>query len=80
MKHGRWLLLLLPLAALPFFFPLRTIMAQVAPQFGDPLPGLPDHLLVAFQFCKEKFMAVQTPATGLGPVYNAKLCSFIGLA
>ena len=55
MKHGRWLLLLLPLAAIPFFFPLRTIMAQVAPQFGDPLPGL-------------------------GPVYNAKICSFIGLA
>ena len=55
MKHGRWLLLFLPLAALPVFFPLRTIMAQVAPQFGEPLPGL-------------------------GPVYNAKICSFIGLA
>jgi len=73
-KQRRWLPLFLPLAALPFFFPIRTITAQVAPEFGEPLPGLPDELLVAFQFGKEKFTAVQTPATGLGPVFNARNC------
>ena len=72
MKHRRWLPLFLPLVAIPFLFPLRTITAQVAPQFGEPLPGLPDDLLAAFHFGKEKFAAVQTPGTGLGPVFNGK--------
>ncbi len=74
MKFRQWLLLFLPLVALSPFLPFRTLTAQLAPQFGDPLPGLPDDLLVAFQFGKGKFMAVQTPATGLGPVYNGKSC------
>src|SRR3990172_2324631 len=74
MKHRRWLLLFLPLLALPFFPPIRSLMAQVAPQFGDPLPGLSDADLAAFAFGKEKFMAVQTPETGLGPVFNDRSC------
>ncbi len=74
MKSVRWLLLFLPLIALSPFLPFRTLTAQVLSQFGDPLPRLPDDLLVAFQFGKEKFMTVQTPATGLGPVYNGKSC------
>ncbi len=74
MKYGRWLLLFLPLLALPFFPPIRSIMAQVAPQFGEPLHGLPDELLVAFQFGKERFTAVQTTASGLGPVFNGRSC------
>ena len=74
MKTHRWLLLFLPLLSLPFFPPIRSLMAQVPPQFGEPLPGLPDELLVAFQFGREKFTAVQTPASGLGPVFNGRSC------
>lgn len=74
MKTRRWLLLFLPLLALPFLPPVRTLTAQVAPQFGDPLPGLSDADLAAFAFGKEKFVAVQTPATGLGPVFNGRSC------
>jgi len=73
-KDRWWLLLVLPLVALSPFLPFRTLTAQIAPRFGDPLPNLPDDLLLAFQFGKEKFMAVQTPATGLGPVYNGTSC------
>lgn len=74
MKTRRWLLLFLPLLALPLLPPVRTITAQVAPQFGDPLPGLSDADLAVFAFGKEKFVAAQTPATGLGPVFNDRSC------
>ena len=74
MEHRRWLLLFLPLLALPFLPPVRTLTAQVAPQFGDPLPGLSDADLAAFAFGKEKFVAAQTPASGLGPVFNGRSC------
>src|SRR3989304_8397251 len=74
MKPRRWLLLVLPLLSLPFFPPIRSLMAQVAPRFGDPLPGLSDGDLAAFAFGKEKFVAAQTPATGLGPVFNDRSC------
>jgi CxxC motif-containing protein (DUF1111 family) len=74
MKTRRWLLLFLPLLAFPFFPPIRSLMAQVAPQFGDPLPGLADADLAAFAFGKQKFAAVQTPETGLGPVFNDRSC------
>lgn len=74
MKTHRWLLLFLPLLAFPFFPPIRSLMAQVVPQFGEPLPGLPDDLLAAFQFGKEKFTAAQTPGSGLGPVFNGRSC------
>src|SRR3990172_12205323 len=75
MKTRRWLLLVLPLLALPFLPPVRTLTAQVAPQFGDPLPGLSDGDLAALGFGKEKFVAAQTPATGLGPVFNGRSCA-----
>jgi CxxC motif-containing protein (DUF1111 family) len=74
MRNRPWLALLLPLAAIPFLLPVKTLTAQVAPQFGDPLPGLPDDQLVAFQFGREKFAMVETPATGLGPVFNGRSC------
>ena len=75
MKKRRWPLLLIPLMALPFFAPVRTLTAQVAPQFGDPLPNLPQHILAAFQAGKQVFMRVETPATGLGPVFNGRSCA-----
>jgi hypothetical protein len=76
MKTRRWLLLSLPLLAFPLLLlpPVRTLTAQVVPQFGDPLPGLSDEDLAAFAFGREKFVAVQTPATGLGPVFNGRSC------
>ncbi len=75
MRNHWSLLLALPLIALSPFLPLRILTAQLAPQFGDPLPNLePDGLLLAFQFGKEKFMQVQTLATGLGPVFNGRSC------
>jgi len=75
--RNRWsLLFALALVALSPFLPLRTLPAQLAPQFGDPLPNLePDGLGLAFQYGKEKFTEVQTPETGLGPVYNGKSCA-----
>lgn len=74
MKSRPWLALLMPLAAIPFFLPLTPLTAQVAPEFGDPLSGLSDDQLVAFQFGREKFAAIETPATGLGPVFNGRSC------
>ena len=52
MKKRQWLLLFLPLVALSPFLPLRTLTAQAAPQFGDPLPALPDEILAAFEYGK----------------------------
>jgi CxxC motif-containing protein (DUF1111 family) len=75
MKKHLWLLLFLPLLTIPLLPPLRTLTAQIAPQFGDPLPGLPDHILAQFQAGKLKFMEVQTPASGLGPVFNGRSCA-----
>ena len=74
MRNRPWLVLLLPLAAIPFFLPVKTLTAQVASQFGGPLPGLHDDQLVAFQFGREKFVTVETAATGLGPIFNGRSC------
>jgi CxxC motif-containing protein (DUF1111 family) len=74
MKNRSWLALLLPLAAIPFFLPARPLTARVAPSFGDPLSSLTDDQFVAFEFGREKFAAVETPATGLGPVFNGRSC------
>jgi len=74
MRNRPWLALLLPLAAIPLLLSVRTLTAQLAPQFGDPLPGLPDDQLVAFQFGRQKFATVETAATGLGPIFNGRSC------
>jgi CxxC motif-containing protein (DUF1111 family) len=49
--------------------------AQIAAEFGTPLPGLPDWAVVRFQSGQATFTAVETPATGLGPVYNGVSCA-----
>lgn len=74
MKIFRSVLVALSLIAPPLILSPHTLTAAVAAQFGDPLPGLPDDILAMFAFGKEKFTAAQTPATGLGPVYNGASC------
>ncbi len=56
------------------FASLRAIPAQMGPALGDPLAGLPTSVLGAFLQGKERFRAEETPATGLGPVFNGRSC------
>ena len=42
--------------------------------FGDPLPGLTVDLQSAFAAGLEEFTNVETPASGLGPIYNNVSC------
>ncbi|HYE94178.1 MAG TPA: di-heme oxidoredictase family protein, partial [Terriglobales bacterium] len=48
--------------------------AQTAPAAGAALSGLPSSLLAAFEAGKAVFRTEEAPATGLGPVFNAKSC------
>src|SRR5262245_29344422 len=72
----RWLMVvaLAALAAFVIFFPVARLVAQATPPFGEPLPGLSSGLIGAFEHGKEAFVRVETPATGLGPVFNGKSC------
>jgi CxxC motif-containing protein (DUF1111 family) len=42
--------------------------------FGDPLPGLTPAQQTAFQNGKAAFVKVETPADGLGPIFNENSC------
>ncbi|HTS21761.1 MAG TPA: di-heme oxidoredictase family protein [Casimicrobiaceae bacterium] len=42
--------------------------------FGDPLPGLSSTLSAAFAAGLETFQEVDTPASGLGPIFNNVSC------
>lgn len=57
---------------------LATSSAFASPQAplspGDPLPGLTPAELVRFEAGKAQFQKVDTPADGLGPVFNANSC------
>lgn len=75
MKRPNWALVLGLLAALAFPLALRSGGAQAPPQFGEPLPGLPEWAVAAFQNGRARFTTVESPATGLGPVFNAKSCA-----
>jgi len=48
--------------------------ASNVPTFGDPLPGLTTTLRAAFANGLETFQEVDTPETGLGPVFNNVSC------
>jgi CxxC motif-containing protein (DUF1111 family) len=52
-----------------------AVAAVAATDFGDPLPGLSTELLARFEAGKEEFEEVETPADGLGPVFNAASCA-----
>jgi CxxC motif-containing protein (DUF1111 family) len=45
-----------------------------APDFGQPLAGLPSDLLDRFNEGKEEFQTVETPEEGIGPVFNDVSC------
>src|SRR5437867_1855568 len=44
------------------------------PQFGDSLPGLSTAQRQLFEDGKDAFSEVETPADGLGPVFNDVSC------
>jgi len=46
----------------------------VTTHFGDPLPGLTAAQLARFNAGKEEFGTAETPADGLGPVFNDVSC------
>lgn len=72
----RWLIVVVlgSLAGLLLLFPAAKLIAQVTPEFGGPLADLPASMIAGFETGKQAFMRVETPATGLGPVYNGKSC------
>ena len=43
--------------------------------FGGPLAGLTRALIDAFNMGREEFINVETPATGLGPLFNGQSCA-----
>ena len=54
--------------------PAAPIRPAPRPAFGDPLPGLTVDLQSAFAAGLEEFTNVETPATGLGPIFNNVSC------
>jgi len=57
--------------------PNVSTMAIVSPrgtQFGDPLPGLTTAQLGDFAQGLQEFQSADTPASGLGPIYNNVSC------
>jgi CxxC motif-containing protein (DUF1111 family) len=52
----------------------RVLSAQSRPGFGEPLADLPASLLAAFEEGRQRFAMEETPATGLGPVFNGRSC------
>jgi hypothetical protein len=44
------------------------------PHLGDPLPGLSANLLAAFVDGRDDFLDRETPASGLGPIFNRNSC------
>ncbi|MBI3882642.1 MAG: hypothetical protein HY301_21590 [Verrucomicrobia bacterium] len=44
-------------------------------QFGEPLPGLTAQQLADFAAGREEFENVETPDTGLGPIFNNTSCA-----
>lgn len=53
----------------------KAVDTASATSFGEPLPGLSADLLARFDAGKEEFVQVETPADGLGPVFNEVSCA-----
>ena len=70
MINTRTISLLLSLLASP-----TLDRAPARADFGDPLGGLTDEELARFEAGKEVFEEEETPADGLGPVFNARSCA-----
>ena len=54
--------------------PNPTLPPAPSGRWGDTLPGLSTNLLKAFAAGKEEFQNVETPDTGLGPIFNNDSC------
>jgi CxxC motif-containing protein (DUF1111 family) len=55
---------------------VSSLLAQrTQTAFGDPLPGLTDDQLAAFEHGQEEFSEADTIAQGLGPVFNESSCA-----
>jgi CxxC motif-containing protein (DUF1111 family) len=54
---------------------LASVGGNSGPNFGDPLPGLTPDLQARFVAGQANFSGTDTPATGLGPVFNNTGCS-----
>src|SRR5689334_18054486 len=54
--------------------PNRMPQAPARPDFGDPLPGLTQAELASFADGLIEFQNVETPQTGLGPIFNNVSC------
>jgi CxxC motif-containing protein (DUF1111 family) len=72
----RWLVLALLVAGAltEVSSPVGLLTAQTGPQAGGPLPNLSVEMLAAFNEGRRRFAVVETPATGLGPVFNERSC------
>jgi CxxC motif-containing protein (DUF1111 family) len=53
----------------------KAVLNGSSGAFGDPLPGLPPHLLARFEAGKDDFEEIETTDEGLGPVFNATGCA-----
>ena len=54
--------------------PAAPIQPSPRPAFGDPLAGLPRDLQSAFATGLEEFTNIETPESGLGPIFNNVSC------
>jgi CxxC motif-containing protein (DUF1111 family) len=63
------------IACLVVFSMASTSSVDSAPTFGDPMAGLPADLLQRFNDGKGEFESVETPAEGVGPVFNDVSCA-----
>jgi CxxC motif-containing protein (DUF1111 family) len=54
---------------------LAALGGGSSPNFGDPLSGLTPDLLARFEAGQANFEGTDTPATGLGPVFNNTGCA-----
>jgi CxxC motif-containing protein (DUF1111 family) len=78
-----------PAAAIASVLACATAVAQLAPPggprgpqgqvnlqgFGQALAGLTSDLLTAFEQGRVEFTNVETPASGLGPIFNGRSCA-----
>ncbi len=58
----------------PGSLPLANANPAITTRLGDPLPGLTAVELAAFRAGREEFINVETPESGLGPIFNGAAC------
>jgi CxxC motif-containing protein (DUF1111 family) len=74
-RKNRWIVVGAAVFALGLAALLRSAIADNPPSFGEPLPNLTAAELAMFDVGKDDFEEVETPADGLGPVFNNTSCA-----